>query len=575
VELRERTVVARTHSRAVRSFAALVGAAALGAALLLAIDGAAWPPPGPVLLLSLVLLLAVNRFALFPNEHAATAEAAVLLAAVVGFRADAAFLGPLVLALLVGPLDMLHWTQRSFLRMAYNAGNRGLATLAAAGAFAATSDTLAGSPGALTSAVAAVVAIAAFAVVDLALSATLLRLQGEPVAVAVRDVLGIDVLTVPIAAFGAACGFLEPAVGWWAIAVALVPAVFVPEVVLARRRGRVAVVRDVAVAVAVLGTVAALAVFGPRPPLGVLAVLAALAAIVGTAFACNRWRVPPLLALLVTAAAVVPHDRSAFLVAVVTGLVGAVAAAWARGRVLPHAFVLVLVLVGAAVAVVIVRSSSPAPPGVALGSVLAGVVFSVITVLPSGAPGAARRLVWAAPVLAGAIAWAVLWRVVGTGGALAFAVGLGVLVAATAWWGPVPWTAPPALRRTGTHVERHLLAVLVTTALVSLVAVLAALVTHDDTRTVLAWFGVATGETALAMALAGIGQWRFAPRARVATLVLLLAVGMVVVAVVPTLAVDGDVLAIPVHVLCLAVIVRAGIVPAARTREVSTMRARR
>jgi hypothetical protein len=202
-------------------------------------------------------------------------------------------------------------------------------------------------------------------------------------------------------------------------------------------------------------------------------------------------------------------------------------------------------------------------------------VFSVITVLPSGARGTAGRLVWAAPVLAGAVAWALLWRVVGTGGALAFAFGLGVLVAATAWWGPVPWHAPPIFRRTGTRVEQHLLAVLVTTAVVSLVAVLAALGTSGDTRAVLAWFAVATGETALAMALAGTGQWRFAPRARVGTLFLLLAVGVVVVAVVSTWAVDGDALAIPVHVLCLAAIVRAGVVPATRTREVATMRARR
>ena len=55
------------------------------------------PAPGPVLLLALAAALCVNRFALFPTEHASTAEAAVLVAAVVGFRDDAVYLGPLLL----------------------------------------------------------------------------------------------------------------------------------------------------------------------------------------------------------------------------------------------------------------------------------------------------------------------------------------------------------------------------------------------------------------------------------------------------------------------------------------------
>jgi hypothetical protein len=44
---------------------------------------------------------------------AALGTGAVLLAAVVGFRDDAVFLGPLVVALLVGPLDAFHWGQRA------------------------------------------------------------------------------------------------------------------------------------------------------------------------------------------------------------------------------------------------------------------------------------------------------------------------------------------------------------------------------------------------------------------------------------------------------------------------------
>jgi len=568
-------VVGRSDARAVRCFAALVGASALGACALLAVGDAARPSVGPVLLLGCVLLLAVNRFALFPNEHAATAEAAVLLAAVVGFRDHAAFLGPLVLALLVGPLDMLHWTQRSYLRMAYNAGNRGLSALAAAGAFAALTHSLDDPSSVLASGVAAVVSVAAFAAVDFALSVALMRLQGEQLPAAARAVLGIDVLAVPIALFGVACGFLVPAIGWWAVAIALLPAVFVPELALARARWRVAVVRDVAIVTAVVGTVVSLAVLGPRPPLTVLGALLALAWIVGTVLGTDRWRVPPLLALLVTAGAVVTDDRSAFLVAALTALTGSIAAAWARGRLLPHAFVLVLALVGAAGATLVARSSSSTPPGVALGALLAGVVFGVVAVLPGGARQRVVQLVWSAPVLAGAVAWALLWRVAGIGGGICFAVGIATLVAAASWWGPCPWRTPPAVRRMGRRVERHLLSLLLVTELVSLAGVVSALAAGDDVRALLAWLGVAAGETALAMVLAGTGQWRFAPRARTATLVALLAVGAVVLAVVPTLVADGAVAVVPLHALCLAAITGAGFVPAARVREVSAMRTER
>src|SRR4029077_444799 len=131
----------------------------------------------------------VNRFALFPTEHASTAEAAVLLAAVVGFRDDAVFVGPLIVALLVGPLDALHWEQRSFVRMAHNAGNRGLATLAASAAFVVCSDALGSST--LSWCLVVVVAGGAFVAVDLVLSATLLHLLGERMRAAFRHLFEV------------------------------------------------------------------------------------------------------------------------------------------------------------------------------------------------------------------------------------------------------------------------------------------------------------------------------------------------------------------------------------------------
>ena len=59
----------------------------------------------------------------------------MLVAAVVAFRHDSALVGPWCVAFLAGPLDLLHWRQRSFVRMAYNAGNRMVATLAGAATF--------------------------------------------------------------------------------------------------------------------------------------------------------------------------------------------------------------------------------------------------------------------------------------------------------------------------------------------------------------------------------------------------------------------------------------------------------
>ena len=95
--------------RRVRCYAVALCVAALAAGVVLLASGAVRPAPGPVLLLAVAAALCVNRVVLFPTEHASTAEAAVLLAAVVGFRHDAVYLGPLLVGVLVGPLDTVHW----------------------------------------------------------------------------------------------------------------------------------------------------------------------------------------------------------------------------------------------------------------------------------------------------------------------------------------------------------------------------------------------------------------------------------------------------------------------------------
>ena len=99
--------IARTTLRrepgGVRRFCLAILGTAIGIGCVLAAAGASFPAPGPVFLLALAVALCINRFALFPSEQAATAEAAVLLAAVVGFRHDAVFLGPLAVAVAERP----------------------------------------------------------------------------------------------------------------------------------------------------------------------------------------------------------------------------------------------------------------------------------------------------------------------------------------------------------------------------------------------------------------------------------------------------------------------------------------
>jgi hypothetical protein len=268
-----------TVPRGVRWYSIGLCSAALGNGVVLVATGSPLPAIGPVLLLAVAAALCVNRFALFPSEYAATAEAAVLLAAVVGFRADAPYLGPLAIALLVGPLDALHWEQRSFVRMAYNAGSRGLATLATAVTFASVCSFSGSST--TTWVVAVGLSAAAFMAVDVGLAVVLLRLHGERYQVAVSEVLDVDLLTLPIALAGAAAGILATEIGWWATVLALLPAAFVPELVIARARVRVTAMRDVVSLLSVIAVLATVALVTPESGTATLAVLCLFAVVVG------------------------------------------------------------------------------------------------------------------------------------------------------------------------------------------------------------------------------------------------------------------------------------------------------
>ena len=541
------TAVARPDApRSVSVFAATLCATALGAAGVLCWVGAQPPRPGPILLLALAAALCVNRFALFPSEHAATAEAAVLLAAVVGFRDDAVFLGPLLVAILVGPLDALHWKQRSFVRMAYNSGNRGLAVLAASSAFVGARDFLDHSP--LAWAVLLLTAASAFVVVDLFLSMVLLQLFGQRSVLALRHLVEVDALTLPVAWYGAAAALVVGGAGWWAIALALVPVAYVPELVIARARRHAHFVRDLVALLAVVAVVAVVAVGTSVADEAALALLVGIAVLAGLELVVERGaRFAPLSALVVVAATVVV-DRGDARAAAVIVAVAVVATQWCvapdhdRSRV--RLLAGVAFASGAALLAATLATATPRTvTGLALGALAAGFGFEGIAVL-SGSRRRTRVVtaVWNAPLVATAVAWAITWRSVGSAGGVLFAAAVAATLAVIGWWAAPTWRSrvlQPALRD---RAAGPVMAVLVGGATTATVAAIVAVTRTDHAVAVTwGWVSVGLGESVTAAVAIGVHQWRFAPRARAVALGTLLGVSALLLFGVSHVLVEGDV----------------------------------
>ena len=139
----------------------------------------------------------------------------------------------------------------------------------------------------------------------------LLRLHRERFGAALAHVLEVDVLTMPVALVGAAAGILATEVGWWATVVALLPAAFVPELVIARARARAMAVRDLAALFVVIAILATVALVTPISATATLAILCGLAVLLGIEMAPDRGAlVPPLVAMVVIpACAVLDADR--------------------------------------------------------------------------------------------------------------------------------------------------------------------------------------------------------------------------------------------------------------------------
>jgi hypothetical protein len=551
----------------------LVAVSAVGAGITLLVAGSRLPQLGPVLLLAIVAALCVNRFALFPNEHAATAEAAVLLAAVVGFRSDAAFLGPLAVALLVGPLDALHWEQRAFVRMAYNAGNRGLSTLCAAAVFAGTRELLGHTTIAWVASV--VLAAAAFTVVDVGLSITLLRIQGDRLARAFAHLIDIDALTFPIACVGAAAGILAGQVGWWATAMVLLPAAFLPELVIARARVRAVAVLDLALLLSLVAMLAVIALVSPVASTVTLALLVVIAVLAGAEFTLRRGALIPPMVATVTALAVVVGGDDVRTSALLVGVVATGTAWWCGSERLRVRFVgaLAVAAVGGLLAAEAATALERSGDSLAVTGFVAALVFALTAVLASGER---RRgsvaLVWSLPVLAAAAGWAALWSAIGVPGAAVWVALMGVTLVGAGWWGAPPWRArwSSRVRSGGARLPGLLV------ALGALVAVAAAAigstVTEHSVALAWGWVSSGSGEAVVVMTACGVRQWRLAPRARVRGLVVTSTAAAILIALVPRLVADGSWAGLAVVTITIAAVLLESRIPGARAA--ATVRAR-
>ena len=525
------TRAVRRDPPALRRYSWALLTAGLVAGAVAAVAGASLPPVLPTLVLVALMAVATNRIALFPSEWSATAEATVLIAAVVGLANDAALLGPWIVALACGPLDVVHWRERVFSRMAYNSGNRMLSTIAAALAFAAARGASVDPP-ALRFGLAALAACVVFAASELVGFVGVERFRsGTPARVAVRDDLFFDSLTVPLGMLGALAGWLAAPVGWGATVLVVVPALAVPELVLVRARrawptlASTRVVRRVvcvAVAAGVLSVVAALA---PLPDTVTLLCLLTVAVLLALELRVSR-RAPvaPLVGVgLVAAWLVAPESPLGAAVAVA---VVATAAAW-----MFEAGVTWWAPVGAAIAAAVSTAVFAVSPTRG-GAVAAAIVFELLVSTRRA------RLVWTVPLVCSAVAFAGVWRALGDAASLAFGAALLAVGVVSSAWGAPPWDSR-VLARWGGRCRRGHRAALVAAVVLSLGCGAVAVASAAGRG---AWVAVAGGVAAAvtAMVLVGVRQWRFVPRRRRVDATVLVTAGLVAGLAYPPLALERE-----------------------------------
>jgi hypothetical protein len=504
----------RRDPPAVRRLGVVLALVTAAVATAFVVGGASWPPLAPVALLAAVLAFCVNRYAFFPSELAVTAEAAAVLAAVVAFSRDAPLLGPLVVAVLVGPVDMVHWEQRAFTRMAHNAGDRALAAVVAAVTFGAvTNGSVASVPLVGAGIVAATVA---FAAVEVSLSVALLRLLGETGwRATVGHAVGLEALTVPIGIAGAAAGLVAIEHGWWFALLVLAPLPWVPELALRPRTGRVrrARARAATAAIGVLAAGVAVAATPTSDRVFVL-VLCAGAALLGLELAVRPAAPLPVLAALAVVPVAAPAIGTpvagvacaAAIALVVACVTWSVAGGGWWGP--------VLAVLGGASAALVARVCEPTDSLTRTWcGVASAVVFGSVAVAAGRDRGRlAARALWTTPLV---LAVALLGAVPGGGRVVGVIAVIAVGLTASAAVGSPPWDsrllAGVAWVRSARPGGVVMLAVILAGAAALLACTSLVATGAHDTMFLVAG---AIAEVLLGMAMVATRQWRFAPAAR-------------------------------------------------------------
>lgn len=501
-------------STGVRRYCLAVFAVGTAAGVALLVGGAAMPPIAPVLLFGMLFLLYVNRFTLFPSELAMTAEEVLTVFAIVAFRRDAPYLGPWCVALLAGPLDLVHWRHHAFARMAYNVGNKAIAGLVGALAFAAIERTWGTSTPAML--LGAVVVATVCTIVDFALTAGLVDLLGEPrplrhalVLVRSDPVLGV---------IGAAAGYLATGVGWWAAALLVVPLALLPDR-LARRRRRTHRMRRAmrsllgpTIVVVLLAGAVIVAVCSPSAASLTNGVaLAVFGVMLGAELrVTGRVALPGILVIVVVPAFVLLTGLVAMCVGVAAAALAVVFAT--PSRTVARAWLPILGVALSVAGAWIVYSEISSGDDVARGlwrAVAAAMAFELLLV----GFGSRRRVdvVWTLPVVVSAAALALVWAALGAPGIVVFAGGMLFVFAVVAWCAAPPWPSRllvPIVTALPSSTTRRRVVVFVL-ACTSVGLACGSVGREGQTRDVWVLLAVFVGLLQGSVAMVVVRQWRF------------------------------------------------------------------
>ena len=489
----------------------------LGAALVLIATVAAVSPARPSLvalaLLGTVALLCANRESLFSSELAATAEAAVVLCAVVVFADGAPLLGPVIVGFATGWFDLYHWSSRAWTRMAFNSGNRALGACAAALALHGVLQATSGSGAGVV--VAGVAAAIVFSVVDAAMVVVLLRVRDRArIGAALRDVARLDATSIPLALYGAAAGLVAVEGPVWIGILAVVPVAWVPETLLGpRSRLRSARVRRVALAsTGVAAAFAAGLLTLGLDRSGLVAAVVVSATLVGAELRPDHRFL------------VVPASGAAVMLAVASVPAAAPAAGALAGGtaiVMSRVFGGVRPGVGATAAAITLGAAagwSWELLGATLGLAVFFVGCAMSAAVRRGRARGVGEVVWSTvPVVLVAANAGASSRWLGPGAALASGTGaLALVVVAVVCAGPPPWRSRSArwIARGWRIVPGWVFTVGFTVLFVA--CDLMAVVTFASAGDAAGWIVAAAFAVALAAAttVARTRLWRFAPRGR-------------------------------------------------------------